>query len=667
MQAALDLVPAYRRFFFGALSVLLAVWAQWALFSHKLILDGLALFALSAILFVLVVLPGQRLVETRAAPVDASGGTQPIRWARVERPLAAVLVCAALAWLFSDGNRFRPETLLFWFLACVIYLWAFWDRSGSSPGLGHRLRSLARRDVTLPWTAVGLGLVILMGAFLRFHQIASVPAEMVSDHAEKLLDVRDVLEGQHRIFFPRNTGREPLVFYTALPFVAVAGLSHLALKLLTATVSLLTVPVVYFLGREIGGARFGLLAAFFLAVLRWDFSMGRLALRVPFLPLFTALSFLFLLRAVRHGRRNDYLLCGVFTGVGLYGYSPFRAMGLLILALVLVKMASEARRGWAAVGSVVQNAALCLGAILLVLVPLARYMMDNPQMFWLRALTRVSGLERPLPANPLQVLRENLANGLLMFNWRGDTVWVNTIPMDPVLEYVTGGLFVLGVVWCLYEMIRHREPVGGYLLVALLVMLLPSVLSLSFPQENPSVIRAGGATPFVALLVAAPVYLATRRLSELWPTDLGRALVVGMLAILLTLAVRVEHDRYFVDFATQYRNSARNATEIAAVMGNFARSVGTLQNAYIKAWPHWVDTRNVAFSLGAPDWNNVLNTPADVAGHIPQPGNRLYVLNRDDRESVRMLQQRFPEAQLWERPSASPGKQFLVLFVPEKP
>ena len=49
--------------------------------------------------------------------------------------------------------------------------------------------------------------------YFRFADLATVPAEMVSDHAEKLLDVVDILNGNYSIFFPRNTGREALQFY----------------------------------------------------------------------------------------------------------------------------------------------------------------------------------------------------------------------------------------------------------------------------------------------------------------------------------------------------------------------------------------------------------------------------------------------------------------------
>jgi hypothetical protein len=206
--------------------------------------------------------------------------------------------------------------------------------------------------------------------------------------------------------------------------------------------------------------------------------------------------------------------------------------------------------------------------------------------------------------------------------------------------------------------------VAAYLLVALLILMLPSLLSIAFPGENPSVVRAGGDTPVVSLIVAAPIFLMAKRMSQAWPAAAGRRLAGVVLLVVMTLAVKANYDLYFVTYAAQYRQSSINSSEMASVIKGFVGSVGTRDNVYIKSWPHWVDTRLVAFAIGDPDWNNVLMTPDDISRHTPRPGNKLYILHKDDREGVQRLQQRFPEGQLREQPSATPGKQFLVFFVP---
>ena len=61
------------------------------------------------------------------------------------------------------------------------------------------------------------------GAYFRYAQLDAIPPEMTSDHVEKLLDVNDVLQGKYRVYFERNTGREPLQFYLAAFTLDVLG------------------------------------------------------------------------------------------------------------------------------------------------------------------------------------------------------------------------------------------------------------------------------------------------------------------------------------------------------------------------------------------------------------------------------------------------------------
>ena len=83
-----------------------------------------------------------------------------------------------------------------------------------------------------------------MVIFFRTYRLAEVPTEPYSDHAEKLLDVYDVLQGKTSIFFTRNTGREALQFYltAVVALVFGTGVSFMSLKIGTVLVGLATLP-----------------------------------------------------------------------------------------------------------------------------------------------------------------------------------------------------------------------------------------------------------------------------------------------------------------------------------------------------------------------------------------------------------------------------------------
>ena len=227
--------------------------------------------------------------------------------------------------------------------------------------------------------------------FFRFTKTVTVPPEPFSDHAEKILDVYDVSQGQTHIFFPRNTGREAIQMYWTLlvSWVFGTGLSYLSLKLGTAILGFLTLPFIYLLGKEIGGKRVGFFALFLTGIGYWPNVISRIGLRFPLYPLFAAPTLFFLIRGLRTRNRNDFILSGLFLGLGLHGYSPMRIVPIVVVAAFVVYYFHAQSKG-ARKDVVIWLAILGLMS-LVVFLPLLRYWVDNPELFGFRAMTRLTG------------------------------------------------------------------------------------------------------------------------------------------------------------------------------------------------------------------------------------------------------------------------------------
>ena len=191
-------------------------------------------------------------------------------------------------WSFGD-NAFSKVNLAVLAAALLAFLYAFWLVDKSKPRPWERVRDSwvkfrAQGVRFSPWTLLVMG-VFAVSAFYRFYLLDQVPVEMFSDHAEKLLDVRDVLNGQTSIFFSRNTGREAFQMYltAAMSLLFNSGLSFLSLKLGTAFCGLFTLPFIYLTGKEIANRRVGLLAMFFAGIAYWPNVISRVALRFTLL------------------------------------------------------------------------------------------------------------------------------------------------------------------------------------------------------------------------------------------------------------------------------------------------------------------------------------------------------------------------------------------------
>lgn len=637
---------------------------------------GVGCFVLAAVLFVVPFVRSpvrlgngrRRRGERREAP----GRWEPFFSSRFWRLflLANSMVLALLAFWGFGGNRLDGG-FWFWLGALFYFVIAFGER----PVGGWRL--LLRRT----WTGIDrrtlLAVVAItaLGIFFRVYRLPSVPAEMTSDHAEKLLDVYDVLGGARPIFFPRNTGREMVQFYLTAALIRFTPLTigHLALKVGTSLFGVATVPLTFLLGKELYGRKVGLLAAFFLAVSHWHVAITRVGLRFPFTAAFAVPALYFLLRALRRNGRNDWLAAGLILGIGLHTYTAMRIVPLLFVLLVAVRIAVDVGRSrrkgrWrgrprSLARSFWQNAVIGGATAVLAFLPLLRFMVDEPDLFWLRAASRAG--EQLSFAAAWQTFWGNVQDALLMFNYRGDVVPANTIPDAPELGLVSGALLVPGAVYLLWRLLRHREIEGVYTIIAFFVLLLPSILSLGFPEENPSVVRAGGAVPIVMIIVALPLAGMWQQLA---PGGSGRPVMrgfrSGLCGVLLLLAIVQNFQWYFVAYDAHIVRSSWNATEMGAVVRAFVESGGEMEDVYHIPYPHWVDTRNIAINAGEITWRQAVMEMEDVSKHARDPSRKLYLLHPADAESLRALRATYADGIVERYESDRPGKDFLIFQAP---
>ncbi|MFN2275730.1 MAG: ArnT family glycosyltransferase [Anaerolineales bacterium] len=499
--------------------------------------------------------------------------------------LIAAIVLSGFTFATSGDNLFDNLTLIPWLGSIVAIVLAFWE--GPSP-FAHALRRVKawfsggryRIQITR-WNVLVL-LTFGVALFYRFARIDSLPPEMVSDHAEKLLDVVDVLNGRFSIFFPRNTGREALQFYMAAATARLlgTGISYLTLKIGTVFAGFITLPFIYLFAREVAGKRVGLTALVLAGIGYWPNVISRVGLRFPLYPLFVAPAMYFLARGARTRSRNDFLICGLVVGAGLHGYTPARVIPILVaVGVFLLILHREARNSRTAFLSYLMMAGL---AALIVLMPLARVAVDRPEEIIYRMATRYGSTERPLPGPALQIFFSNVWAGLKMFNWDDGEVWVNSIPHRPALDWITGALFALGFVISLYRYLRKRHWIDLFVLISIPILQLPSTLSLAFPAENPATNRAAGAIIPAFTLAGMALAALPDWAERIWHNQRMRWVGATSAVVLVIGAMSLNYNLVFNEYADLYRRSAWNTSD-----GTGSRSTST-------GWPKRQSTRRLS-------------------------------------------------------------------------
>lgn len=581
---------------------------------------------------------------------------------------------------------FGGDIFLFGMLPFVIALLIIWRRDPQAALTpAQRIRAFFQRDswqITLTrWTLLILAIAAVI-IFFRFYRLEGVIAEPFSDQAEKLLDVNDLIQGQTHIFFERNTGREFDQFYwtAMLVWLMNTGISFITLKTGTVLIGLLTLPYVYLLGKEIGGKRVALFALILAGVAYWPNTISRIGLRFPLYPAFVAPTLYYLVKGLRLHRRNDFILAGLFMGFGINGYSPFRFVPFVVVAAVGLYMLHKSSEGK-------RRQALMLSAIMvmvsfLVFVPLFRYSIEHPEMFSERALTRLTDAEQPLPvqdwcpsssntAMALCIFSTNTAKAWLMFFWDNGSIWVHSIPGRPALDVVAAVLFGIGYVLLLVRYARERRWQDLFLFIAVPMLLMPSILSLAFPDENPSLNRTGGA--FIVVFVVAAMgleglYQAFRGARS---KGLRPALALGTVIVLLGLSAMQSYDLVFNKFDTQFRAGAWNTSDMGRVMKAFMAEGNSPDNAWVIPYPYWVDTRLVGIQSGLPTKDFAINRE-DLPNTLSVTGTKLFIIKKGDNPdgsdtdtaTLDVLRQLYPSGSLGVFDSPLPGKDFWIYTVP---
>lgn len=567
---------------------------------------------------------------------------------------------------FLRENRFNLLNIFLWGGAIVCTSLSFADEKSFIRSLyqkiGRWINGEACHIQIKPWHVLLISAIILVG-FFRLHQLNEVPGEMWSDHAEKLLDVWDVQHGSNSIFFERNTGREGFQMYLTafMAWLFNTGISFMSLKLGTVFCGLVALIFVYKLGLELGGRWVGLFAFLLAGISYWNNVIARVGLRYVLYPFAVAPVLFYLIRGLRQKRRNDFVWAGLWLGLGLHGYSSTRFLPFVVVIgtiLFILHQTNRERRNSAWTGLLV------IGLVsLVVFLPLLAYATTpgNWEMFMGRSLTRLSTTETQYPGPVVQIFFSNLWKAMIMFFYDNGQIWVHSIPGRPALDVVSAAVYFFGFILVLYRYIREKNWEDLFLLISIPLLLMPSILSLAFPDENPSLNRTAGTMVPVFIVAGIGMDSLLRSLRKLaW----GKVLSILVTGILIYTAITQNYSLVFKTYKQQFLAGAWNTSQMGEVIGGFVKSGGTMDTAYVVPFPYWVDTRLVGINAGFPTKDYAL-WPDQFESTLSETREKLFIVKQEDTADLEKLQSLYPQGTvtLYDVTEYE-GKDFYIFRVP---
>ena len=477
-----------------------------------------------------------------------------------ERTIGALAaICAIVLMgvsLRNFGHEERESLTLAWYsfgAAVAIALAAIPAIDRRWTALILRLKASDGRTIRLRSVAPILALIaiLILAAGIRLYNLDDLPAGLWFDEADNLFQARQYARdpGQIPVYAPSTN--LPTMFL--MPIAAVVKLAGVAIntpRLVAAAFGLLGVVATYLFVRHALGTSAALIAGFLVAVMRWDLNWSRIGMHGITGVLFAALTGWLTLRAIRTGRASDYAFAGASLGLGMWFYAPLRMFPLvvgftLLLHLLIVR---PSLRTYAV------NVATMAILALFVAAPVVQFAMDNSEQFFER--TETTSLFNLTPREEWATqLRSSLVRHVFMFNAEGDPNPRHNLPNAPMLDRITGALFLLGFFLAL---VRWRRVALFTLPFWVFFMVLPGVLTV--PWETPQSLRSILVIPAVAALAALAIDLLWRTWKDV-PWRLVRRLALPAVLALLAVAAYLNVDLYFGDQANDPRVYAAFSTD----------------------------------------------------------------------------------------------------------
>jgi hypothetical protein len=353
---------------------------------------------------------------------------------------------------------------------------------------------------------------------------------------------------------------------------------------------------------------------------------------------------------------------GVSIGLGLHGYSPARVIPLAVIigAVIYILHRKNVEINRRVVSWIIMSGVIAF----IIFVPLLGAITEMPDLYVYRMMSRVGTAERPYPGSPIDIFFENLWDGLKMFAWDSGNLWAVSVPNRPILDWVTGAFFHVGVIVTLIRYIRTRDWKHLFLLLLIPILMLPSILSLAFPDENPAPNRASGAIVPVFTLAAVSLSLLPTWMRSVWNDKRVKYLIVSVFVILIPFILLDNFNLVFDQFATLYRSRNWNTREVGEYINGFATTVGEFDTAHVIETPHWLDGRLVAMIAGANPRIDYSIKLEEIPQLKDEKRPQIFILQPGDTSAIGQLTDVFPHGSLSRYESDVDHHDFMIYFVP---
>lgn len=501
-----------RKWLYLVLGTVVAFWFHAEFSGQTTLLDFALAFGLAGALFL------YGAPAPVAAPIssrDVPGASRRRLWVAAGCTLLALAAAAGATWLLWQRLS-DPFGLALWGGAALCLLVGWWQPAQAT-----------RRPSSGLWTWWLLLGIVLLALVVRLWKLETYPYGLQSDESNNARDALQWLAGApYAPYSEANRGQATLFTYLIALSFKLLGVNVLAMRYVAVFVGTVTVLSFYVLARTLLSPPAALLSTALLAVSRWHITFSRIIYELILTPLALIWLFYFLYRGLRERTPRYFVLAGFALAFGFNTYTAFRVAPFGVAFLLLFWLVADWRRFW---GNLARLLLFTLSALIGV-VPLLIYALQKPEVILWR-IRELSIFDEMATVGTWQPLWYNLRSYAAMFNLIGDRATLNNLPDAPMVSWVAGTLFVLGLLYA----IRYWYRFPMFLLLAWSLAVLPAGI-LSVTVETPSARRVIGLAPLLFLLVGVAADVLRRATATTWRKQLQWVWPLGAALVFMLFA-----------------------------------------------------------------------------------------------------------------------------------
>jgi 4-amino-4-deoxy-L-arabinose transferase-like glycosyltransferase len=382
--------------------------------------------------------------------------------------------------------------------------------------------------------------VIAIAAFFRLYKIDEIPFGLWLD---EVLSVHNALRQYSSEFLPPFQGTPlirvgefevPNLYSIGMILSAqIFGMSFYLIKLYSIIPSIGIVIASFYLGKWAFSNWVGRFSSLLLAINAWQITFARWGWLQQWYVFFAILALAFFIRALRWKCPRSAAIGGICIGLGFYTYVPIVITTATIILLFVISFIETER--W-------MNVKLSVVFILLIFFvasPIMNYYSSTSGGILARS-NKVGIQNEILNNRSVQPVFTSLNKYALMLHYKGDFNPRHNVPNQPLLDPVTGGLFLIGLILLCLRFYGQSERL---ILLASITALLGGILSSS--REAPNSFRTGTFGPFVCIIASFPLALFIKQTVEKNRMKIFSIVAVGLMIISITGFTTT---KYFMQF-----------------------------------------------------------------------------------------------------------------------